>query len=144
MNSQEKAILQTKTVIERKYGGLGGFVFDHLLHTIKLMHQAEEIAQSSLDIKGVNLEASEKEQLRQALVQSNARAAQRSKQIIVDSHNNFAKTMDLTGIEVTYAFSGDPNQPNATKTLVLGDISQGGKIARIDLSPWIKIGAKLA
>jgi len=135
---------QTKFAIEHQYGELGGYVFDHLLHTIKLMYQAGDTAQLAPEIESLTLNESEKEHLSRALAESDARAAQQTRQLITNSHDAFARVMGMTGIEVTYAFSGDPNQPNATRTLVLGDISQGGKIAMIDLSPWIKIGAELA
>ncbi len=143
MNAQEQAIRAAKQAIESKYGSIGGFTFDHLLHTAKLMYQASSAGESTLNIQGLTLDEHAKQRLEEALATTQARSVERTKQIIADSHRRFSQTMGMTGIEVTYAYTGDPKQTDATRTLVLGSMTQGGKTSRIDLSQWVKIGAEL-
>lgn len=143
MNPQERAILATKMAIEGKYGSLGGFAFDHILHTVKLMYQSQGTGETTMDLGSLNLDEKAKARLQQALADTQSRAQEGTKRIISDSHRRFARTMGMTGIEVTYGYSGDPKESNATRTLILGDMSAGGKTARIDLSEWVKIGVEL-
>jgi hypothetical protein len=143
MNIEEQAIRATRLAIESKHGSIGGFTFDHLLHTAKLMYQANGAGQSTLNIEGLTLDDDAKKRLQEALATTQSQSVERTKKIIADSHKRFSQTMGMAGIEVTYGYSGDPEQTNATRTLVLGNMSEGGKTTKLDLSQWVKIGAEL-
>ncbi len=146
MNEQQKALMLAKMDIEKTHGSIGGFVFDHVLHTLKLMGSAEQTsAEYSLTDASLlsGLDPATAERLKGSLATAQSRAEGRTKQIIVDSHNRFLGLMGKSGIKLTYGYSGDKNEPKAKRTIMLGDMTGGKGVADIDLSKWLTIGVEL-
>ena len=141
LSEQDRAILATKGDIEKSYGSLGGAVFDHLLHTIKLMYQADSGGTFTPDLSAIDV--ADRERLQKALGVAQTRSQDRIRGIIQESHNGFVKMNGKSGIKVTYAYSGDPKDKDAKRTLILGDMAGKKGVVDMDLSKWLKIGAEL-
>jgi hypothetical protein len=143
MNEQQRAMLLAKMDIEKTHGPLGGFVFDHVLHTLKLMGIADE-ANDLFNGKDVDklagLDETARKRLKTALSTNQELSQKRTQKLITQSHQDFLKVMGKTGIKVTYGYSGNPKKPESTKSLLIGN-AQGA--SEVDLSKWLKVGVQL-
>ncbi len=132
--------LKYKIAIEQQYGQIGGFVFNHIVSTTKLIQESRISQQPAL----TNLDSLPPEAqmlVNELIADEIQKGEQRAREIINQSHMRFLQTVNREAITVKYSFR-TPTGAQESRELTLGNPDHPLPIV-LDFSAWLTIDFEL-